>query len=55
MLSMLDQEEQSIKLKRDMPSGYPPLIQNLTMTKTLMNGNESMIKNVMGGSGRTML
>lgn len=29
-----------MKLKRDTPSGYPPLI----LAKTLMSGNEAMIK-----------
>ena len=52
---MLNQGEQPIKLERDTPSGYPPLKQNLTLTKTLINGNEPMIKKVMGGSRREEL
>lgn len=54
-VGMLNQEEQTIKLESDTPPGYPPLIQNLTLTKTLTNGNEPMIKKVMGGFTREEL
>lgn len=52
---MLNQEEQTIKLERDTLSGYPPLKQNLTLTKTLINGNEPMITKVMSGSRKEKL
>lgn len=40
MLCMVDEENQSMKLKRDTPSGNPPLM----LAKTRVRGNEAMTK-----------